>query len=412
MSQDTFRKLDVIGTKYFQDSLIRREEKKASYGKKRVAVGVRKSNKKVFYLDLSDAIRAVVIGRAGSGKTFLLRGLADRTHKAGYSILFLPDVKNEFHTSNQPVQEKFHHLLLPHERPEGMPVLSFRPTFFMQTDKSLPEDNYWYSPHIAQISKADFFTLIGAHDMPPMQQVTLELLYTRLMRGVRKNPRVTFELLKELLDDIDLHPGTKASLQFKFSPLKDSHMIVEEHIKNPIRALQEGYSVALNLENFDQFGRTGFNYHETLMSIVFRTLIHARRAKKISPFVVILDECSRFVHAEKRSSFRDQVEESVDVDRRYGVSLIFGTQELKKLPEVILRQCRYIFVPYSADVGTLRDAMMLGGLFRNQQVAVNATIRLKGRLEKHDWVVIDMVEGVYDIVVPAAPLSAHKETAE
>jgi hypothetical protein len=92
----------------------------------------------------------------------------------------------------------------------------------------------------------------------------------------------------------------------------------------------------------------------------------------------------------------------------------FASQTISQLPEAILRQARYIFIPGTVDVSTLRDALMSTGLIRNVQISINESIKLKTKMQKvpHSWVILDRTSGTMVVITPLPPLSYHAETNE
>jgi hypothetical protein len=419
---DDLEKLGVIGNRYMRQTFEKKEFVERKYSKSSIPIGLRR-NGSIYRIDLKDAIRALIVGTAGSGKTFKIRGWGDRMKKAGYAILYLTDVKNEFFSSRKPVQEKFRKLLLEGEQAQGMNIITLRPTFFKQIDKKLAPHNVWFSPKLSEISKADFTTLMRAHELALVQRTALELLYEEL-RKEKDLEDIGVEDLERYLDVLDpelVQSATKNSMKMKMRPLQTSHFIEQENAKNIVNAMKDredeegniiqGHAVAVNMENFDSFGRNVFAYHEVTLSVIFRQVIHARRKKEIPPLVVFFDEMSRFVHADRMTSIREQVEESVDLDRRYGVSEIFISQEIDKVPERITKQCRYWFVPFTADTNTIQKVLTDAGQVRNPQTAKTTALRWKKRLGKHDWLAVDRVASTVEIIRPLGPLSWHEETA-
>ena len=105
---------------------------------------------------------------------------------------------------------------------------------------------------------------------------------------------------------------------------------------------------------------------------------------------------------------------SVDVDSRYNTNLVFASQTITQLPEAILRQARYIFIPATVDISTLRDALMSTGMIKNVQMSVNESIKLKNMMQRtpHSWVILDRTAGSRVVITPLPPLSYHAETNE
>lgn len=409
---NSLKPLQELGSSYFRDGLFKREEKVMSYGKQ-LTIGKKRTGA-VYYLDLREACRMIIIGKTRSGKTWLLREMADRLKKIGYSMVFLPDVKDEFKSSKKPVQEKFRQFLLEGETPEPMNVVTLRPTFFKQIDRDgLPSDNYYYSISLGALSKADFNTLMNTSDMTAPQQIIMELIFERIAKQFKETGEFSFENIDRIIDEMtEINATQKTAMKFKFRPLKSSFFYEKKHQKNIIEIIKRGYHPAINMEGFDSFGGEGsFRYPEVFVGMVLRMVINARRAKVIQPLFIMVDEASRFIPADKNPSCKRDFMESCDLDTRYNINYAYATQEIEKIPIQIVKQCRYIFVPHSADVGTIRNVLMMSGLVRNQQTATNDSIHLKGRLKRHEWIVFDLVSGTKEIVKPISPLSEHMETS-
>lgn len=105
---------------------------------------------------------------------------------------------------------------------------------------------------------------------------------------------------------------------------------------------------------------------------------------------------------------------STDLDTRYGIFLIYVFQAISDAPERIIKQSRYIFIPSTADINTIKETLTNTGMVKNVQVSVNTAIRLKKRLKsvKYSWIIIDRMSSSMDLVVPLNPLSFHLETTK
>jgi hypothetical protein len=101
--------------------------------------------------------------------------------------------------------------------------------------------------------------------------------------------------------------------------------------------------------------------------------------------------------------------ESFDLTTRYHVNHIVATQQLLKVPPEILSQCRYVFLPYNSDVSDIATVLMQFGMAKTQ-TARNDASRIKKRMGRFEWLVFDKNRMKYDVIIAAAPLSAHAET--
>jgi hypothetical protein len=404
--------LQELGGRYFRDSLFTKVEEEREYGRAAIPIGY-KRNGKVYYLDFKEVSHVLVLGATRSGKSFIIRALGDRAVLAGYNAIFLTDVKNEFHTSVRPVQSKFHHLLLPNEKPQAMKVVAFRPTFFKQLDgDNPPPKNRWFSFNLGKMSRADFMTLMNAEALTIPQQVIAELIYESVHKRVSAGEAFSLDQIEDVIDSLnELNSVQKTSMKFRFRPLKTSSFYIKDFERDVISLMRQGYVPTFNFERFDAFGKGGFLYPEVTVAVILRTVITARMRKEIKDVFVFVDESSRFVPVDANPSCKRDVMEAVDLYGRYGVRMVFGVQNLEKIPEPIVKQCRYILLPYSIDVGTLKTVLLASGLVRNIQTGTNDAIYLKRALKKYEWVVIDRVNGTREIVKTTCPLSEHAESS-
>lgn len=413
---DNLKQLKDIGSDYFQSLLyIPPKKPVVSYGKQYLQIGRRISDGYVVTIELKDAIKCIFVGSGGAGKSFFIRAIMDRLVKVGFDVVQLSDVKNEFYSSAFPVQEEFRDGLLEGEKPKGCKVVALRPTFFKTTSKRLPKHNFWYSVNFSNLSKADFFTLLNVPDMSQTQQVSMEIVYEQMMIRIKKGEKFSLDMIEEIIDEVDeIDKRTKVALGFKFRPLKSSHFFEPEFERNVVSLIQRGFIPAINMEGFEEYGKSSYAFPEVTLNIVLREVIKARRLQQIRKIFFFVDESSRWVGNDKSSSFKTSVLESVDVDRRFGISYGFAMQSLTDVPEKILRQARYIFIPAIADTQTIKDALISTGLVKNTQIARNESIRIKRRMKQYkwSWLVLDRVNQQMDLIIPLNPLSHHLKTTK
>ena len=109
---------------------------------------------------------------------------------------------------------------------------------------------------------------------------------------------------------------------------------------------------------------------------------------------------------------------SVDLDTRYNINYFFIAQFPDDVPDKILRQSKYLMIPQSADVESIRKLLVNAGVVNNPQVSSQKAIQIKHKLEKYDhsWIVINRhpKDGAspMELIVPLAPLSNHLETID
>jgi len=402
---------------YIHDSLFKKPKlkPKISYGKKNIQIGRRVSDGSIYSLNVEEAFRMLVLGLTRSGKTFTLRSMMSRMKKIGFDVVYLSDVKNEFFTNNYPVQDKFVDGLLPGEKPFRDKTVVLRPTFFKQISKKLQKLNFWYSVDMNELSRADFMTLMNVNEMTTNQKTALELIYQELHKRLSNGESFSIDLIYDIIDsDNDIEDKAKKSLKFKFKPLEFSFFYEPEFQRSIVALIKKGYSVSFNLENFDQFGKGSFLFPEVTLNIVLREIVSARRKKEIKKLWIIIDEASRFIGKSKRNSVKDSVEESYELDSRYGINYCSAYQSWSDIPDKILSNTRYILVPRSADTGTIKSVLNNTGLVKNVQRSLNRAMELKRLMKKHDWswLIIDRMELTYDIITFLPPLTMHLESTK
>ena len=281
-----------------------------------------------------------------SGKSYLIRAMMDRMRHIGFDVIYLSDVKDEMKSSIKPVQEKFQNGLLPGEKPKGTKVVTLRPTFFKQISDNLNELNFWYSIDINKLTRADFMTLMNVHEMTPNQRTAMDLIFQELQNRFKSDPDLKFsvDLIYNIIDtDEDIDERQKQGLRFKFKPLEYAHFWIEEYQRSIVDLINRGFIPAINMENFDSFGKGNFLFPEVTLNIILREVIEARRAEQINKIWVVIDEASRFVGKTKNTSIKTTVEESYELDSRYGVwycleenteiKIIGGSKKIKDLDE-------------------------------------------------------------------------------
>lgn len=312
--------LKDFGSKYFQDIINRPKPPEAvKYNKNHLQIA-RKINSDgspgdIYHLDIKETSRIIILGATRSGKTFFMRSMADRIKTLGDAVVLLLDIKNEFFSSNYPVQEKFRSGLLPGETPASMRVVTLRPTFFKQLDDKKPKSNFWFSIDSKKLSRADFMSLMNINELSPTQKTSMELVFQDFQKKIGANPntQLTYECIEQIIDENkDMDVRQKQILKFKFKPLQSSSFVEEEYAKSIVTLLKKGFVPAINLENFENFGKGNFSYPEVLLNITYREIVVARRAKKIPRTWVFLDEASRFIGNSKRNSFKDSILECLE----------------------------------------------------------------------------------------------------
>jgi len=421
MSDDNLEPLKTFKVPYFKDNLFKPEVVKpvVVYNKNNLQIGKRLDGS-VYTLDIREACRILLLGATRSGKSYTLRSISDRLHIIKKDIIFLNDCKDEFKSGTSPSQSKFHSGLLPGEKPRGLKVVTLRPTFFKTRFGVLPDKNFWYSIDMKSLSKTDFLTLFKVEEMSSAQKTAMDIIYEELRKNLKNSDDDEFfslEVIDRIIEDIEeLSVKQKDSLKFKFRPLFSSHFFEKEHQRSIVSLIRKGYIPSINMEGYDSFGKGGaFAFPEVTLNIILREIIDARIEGVLRPLWIFLDESVRFIGNRKRNSFKDSIQESVGLHTAKNVNYVFASQTINDFPEDILKQCKYIFIPATADVPTIKDVLINTGIgILYTQSALNKAMKLKRMLQRveYSWIVLNRMDNTCELITPLATLSRHMETSK
>ncbi len=202
---DFENQIENFGTSYMKKSFLYEKILPYEYQKGKIPIGTDTLGNEFCLEWGSDAIRSIIIGKPGSGKTFLLRGIMDRLSKVplssnqiGFSIFIPSDIKDEFKSSLRPVQHKFKKMHLHGEMPSGQDIVCLRPSFFKSVNPKLPMDNSWISVDMSKMEEYDFMTLLNADKMREPQRVLIQNLYDR----IKKEQNFSMDKLSEILNGL------------------------------------------------------------------------------------------------------------------------------------------------------------------------------------------------------------------
>lgn len=420
--------IKTFGTDHFRKSLFFREKvpEKVEYSEDSIPIGRVLGTGEVFYIDLSEGCRIVGIGATRSGKTFLMRSFVDRLSASGHwDVVYLTDVKNEFYSSVKPVQPEFRRYLLNGETPTPTRVVTLRPTFFKDFGYyDLPKNNFWFSFDPSKMDKGDFTSLIKMSSMKPNQQITVPVIYDRMRAALdsKEFSTVNYELFESIIDGLsDQTEQQKIFLKQKFAPFYNTSFFEEDYRRDVVELLSRnnGYVLSFNYEGWDEeiSKSSPLDYPVVALNSVLRDLLKARRKipSPIKPLWIMLDEASRFIGSHINNSFKKTILESNDRDTRYNVNYFILTQFIKDVPEKILSQARYLFIPGSADTESVKFLLNNAAVSSSVQKAPSQAVEVVNRLKKveHSWAVIDRNKPSphnITLIKPLAPLSNHLKT--
>jgi hypothetical protein len=415
---------DLSGSDFTKQFYKPPREADYEYNENSIPLGVTKHGE-VYTIDLKDANRAVWLGSTGSGKTFLKRGFQDRLTKVKYSVLDLTDVKNECWSSNHPVQQKFRKNLLAGEEPCGAPWVILRPTFFRKVDEVLPPYNYWYSPLLSEMEYIDFTTILGLDDKQASQNQkdAAQAIYNEMRKDPLKYK--SFNDFEKLIDaNKDLTDKQKTTFKLRIKNLFESEFFTtgKDVVHDALEWTSQGVNVGLNLEGYDLFAKTGSGYPQVLVSMTYRAYLKTRRSAlnqgksskyKMNRLFVFIDEANSFAPKLKEPSSKVELMDSVKRDRRYGVYIYFMYQTWDDIPETVITQTEYCFLPFNVTLSDMAKAFEIFNKgMRVDSQRLNNLRKILKECKKHDWIVLRKSVPGHVIITPLSPMSKHLEMSK
>jgi hypothetical protein len=393
------------------------EETDFQYRSDKLLIGTYADSGKFFWLDVREAFRMILVAPTRSGKSFGVQRIIGEAYLSGYDVAMLPDAKNEFRTMDDPVQEKFRAkdngsadnkaFIHPEQDPQGIRCQSYRPTFFEEVDNGrLPEDNKYCSVNLADIEKSDFRTLLGFSDMTSTQKDEAEAIYYDIEDG-------EVESIGDIMEQVsvsEMSSGTKKVLKRKFKNLQRANFFRDEYTVDPVKEMKQGKVPILNMQKFDSFSREGTGMPQVMLSIWLRNIINARRDGEIEETIIVNDETPRWIPRSGNPSCKKEFLESVDLDTGEGINYIFATQSSNKVPGNLISQCRYILFPWSLDTEDIKNLIRTAGIAKNAQTAYSTASRIKQKMDKYEWTIVDTMSSSYHRITFMAPIFKHKET--
>jgi len=355
-------------------------------------------------LDVSEAFRACFIAATRTGKTFIIRRVMDEAYHSGWTVAVLPDAKDEYKSSMGAVQKEFQKNLPLGEKPKGLKMRIFRPRFFRDIDDGqLPSKNEWAALELKDLTKTDLQTLINYTVLTPKQQLDFDDLWERM----QETDTSTFEEIQTLCAECGY---TKVWEKIRF--INTCNLFDSRFRIDPVEVLKSKTVLVLNYEGFDKLDLKDNSLDQVFMSVWIRWIKDAKKNNEFSNLLIINDETARWVPRNGEPSCKKQILESIDVDAGFGVSWIFGFQRAESVPEGLVRQCKYKFIPYNADRNTLE------GYLKGENIIQNMVVDQKQyreyittlKAKKFRWMKLTKGDQDVEFLDPYSPVSAHMKT--
>jgi len=366
-------------------------------------------------LDFTNHFHILLLGRTGSGKTYLARRLWNGFYMSGGAVVHLTDVKNESKSSLQPLQYAFRDRLAENEEPRSFPLKIYYPAFLHKTKPI-------YDQIITQISFSELTrfeelkTCLGG-ELSEMQLNILENAFNLEM----KLNYPSFNGLIEQVRKCDGNELSKKSLALKLRNVSTSGIIGDKYPSINLAAdINANKIPVLNIRGYKGMGYSTHFY----IGYLIKKLIDSKQRglipldKKIMLIIdEILDFCPERVPEKTGLNSKIEIESALRQARAYGIYMVMMAQDLNRLSPDIFSQVGAAFLSYNIDQDVMKEIIKtkirpdmtpseivykVPRLF-NQKIA---KFYAGGR---RDWYFAHFNENKLVSFTPYAPLSKHQE---
>lgn len=400
------------------------------------------------HMDLTTQGHVAVLGDTGCGKTVILRNVIDEFHARDYAVAVIPDVKNEFIYSREPMTDKKFLKdpgLAPYVFPHTLPMDATRPMYFKETDGTKPHGNEYSYFRFEDLTIADLFTLVlGDQNSSTgqVQKLIAQFIGLKIQRGEFKScSEVKKHLFKSantpasalgIDPDLDgVNPMSKRTFAGKIAMLDAMEVFGDENQIDFVSKINEGLIPVLNLRGYEPKGRE-VGLPSTTVALVLRQVRQAKKQGLIKKrkMVIIGDEFPRWCPRDHTTSSKTEFMEGFDLDRADGIVYWIGLQRPKKIDPDVLTQCRYVLIPAILDVESIKnifehyavtpsiidDNGKLKTFDEYSAKSICTKIKLKMQdFHEYSWLLIDKRQtnkyktiDDLDIFLPFCPATQHK----
>lgn len=388
----------------------------------RLNVGyIYKSRDEHFFFNLSKSRKIWMAGPTGAGKTFATRSIMDKFYAAGGAVAVLTDIKPEYHTSKQPVQEELRGYMRPFSKPTGLPVVSYYPLFLQKlTGRSYP-DSKTCQIAIQDLTISDLITMLNLSEemLTPSKRVALENSFFKFQHG-------EISTMEEFIGDIenseDIGKSTAKSLTGILKNIVELGVIGDQFdVPDFANDICRNRIPILNLSGFEELGAYS-HYVSAYVAVILRRLVAAKKTgtiPKSKHLLIILDEVNKFCPKTGNSSSKNEIMIALDLTRSDKISIIFGSQDRKRIPDNIFAQCSICILPIGVGVeeakAVVREKAPYEYTNPNTFVVYIADMVGSMRIQKdgsRPYWVIDSQRKINELVVFWGPESHHKSEGE
>lgn len=391
-----------------------------------------------FYLDRSSPDVAFIGGERGSGKSFILRAMTNRSAKTDVKHIYI-DIENEYYSNNveDGIQKRLMTLRDAEER-QNIKTKVLMPEFVYQArkQKSMPERGYQYMDRfkfgfdILDADDIDFLLREKFGDHPDIDNFGSEM-----ERVLEEEGFESWQQIKDVAErmseqgDFDYHrrdnqiqsyiknnyekwdflgADKKVDLAEIFNGNEDEYDEDEE-----IPEEDKGYdAIALVLHGGGAIP-SKLKMKELYVAFLIKRLRNLKERGKISQGIRFsVDEAHNFIPAHTEPDFppsKKQIRQVIKQDRKRQFSLNMATQEPGDVQSKnFLSQSRHLFIPQNMRPRPRKHLLKEGDLYKSGDMQRNKWSYVFDPMDRFQWFVANIEKGEWHVVEPASPLANHR----
>jgi len=371
-------------------------------------------SRNLYCLDVRRVFRALLLGNSGAGKTINIHRMADIFYHSGYGCAFLTDIKDEMKYASQP-QNKLKNILGEDDIPTALPVKVYRPVFLMKLlSERLPRDNIPIKISYKDLNLSELLIALGFDKDDKRNQRDIISYYWNKVESL--------EGLKNKISEELKQASTRDSIIRSIDPLIDCEAFSENSEGDFVQDINNNFVPVLNVQGYDRVGTGTATLPQIYVSVIQRKIVEAleNQKEKRGPIekrikkrvVLFIDEAPKFLEP-NTWSFKELMK-GVDVYRYLGLYMIFAAQTKDRIPEALVQQSSYLFLPYNIDTHTALDLLKMKQFYDFHPAFIRDVAAKLRKLRIHpsglrQWVCIDTNRKSTDIFWAYPSISAHFE---
>lgn len=437
-----------IGSKEEYQQLIKKARRTTKTENEAKKVALRKFKQKVkrrkaedgkkLFLNRGSPDVAFIGGERGSGKSFILRAMTDRSSKGGTKHLQI-DPENEYYYSNveEGIQKRLMTLRMNEER-QNIRTKVLMPEFIYKArkQKSMPERGYQFMDRfkfgfdILDANDIDFILREKFGDHPDIDNFgsSVEM---ELEEGNIKSWDDIIAVAERMQEEneFDYHRRAgqiKSYIRNNYKKWDFLGADKKVDIADIYNGNEEDYDEDEEVPEEDKgYDKLALVLHgggavpdklkmkELYVSFLIKRIRNLKERGKIDEDLRIsIDEAHNFIPAHTDPDFppsKKEIRQVIKEDRKRGMSINMATQEPTDVQSKnFLSQSRHLFLPQNMRPRPRKHLLKEGDLWQGGDQQRGKWTDIFEAISRFQWFYANIETGEWHIVEPASPLSAHR----